>query len=170
MGFDNLSKLGEGETATRAALPVWSDFMKYRLKGLEDKGWKKSDTLIRVKLDKKTGKLATDKSKAVIEERLDKPSKVRQKARPRNKKSEGFESFDKIPPELLNKPSNDEPEPRRRPRNTNRDDNHNRNSNRNDNSNRNSDNRSRSSAPTPKPASRPAASKPERVEIPEQLF
>jgi len=166
MGFDDLSKLGEGETATRAALPVWIDFMKYRLKGLEDKGWKESKTLIHVKLDQKTGKLATDKSKAVVEERLDKVSAAPKKSQPRKKKSEGFESFNKIPRELLNKPSNDEPEPRpRRARNNER------NESRNSNNSRNSAPAPapRPAAPRPTPTPKPAP-KPERVEIPEQLF
>ncbi|MGV6808373.1 MAG: penicillin-binding protein 1A [bacterium] len=159
MGFDDLSKLGEGETATRAALPVWIDFMKYRLDGLEDKGWKKSDTLIRVKLDKKTGKLATDKSKAVIEETLDKPEEAPKKPRSQDKKSEGFESFGNYSPEQLNKPTNEPPARPRPERNNEREESR--------SNNRSNDNDSRPAAPTPAP--RPAP-KPERVEIPEQLF
>lgn len=39
VGFDNLAQLGRGETATRAALPLWIDFMKESLKGTPDAKW-----------------------------------------------------------------------------------------------------------------------------------
>ena len=39
VGFDNLAELGRGETATRAALPLWIDFMKESLKGTSDAKW-----------------------------------------------------------------------------------------------------------------------------------
>jgi len=39
MGFDNLAPLGRGETATRAALPLWIDFMKESLDGTESATW-----------------------------------------------------------------------------------------------------------------------------------
>ncbi|PWQ98524.1 penicillin-binding protein 1A [Leucothrix arctica] len=39
MGFDNLAPLGRGETATRAALPLWIDFMKGALEGTESAAW-----------------------------------------------------------------------------------------------------------------------------------
>ncbi|PID46229.1 MAG: penicillin-binding protein 1A [Proteobacteria bacterium] len=39
VGFDNLDKLGRGETATQAALPLWIDYMKESLKGTTDAKW-----------------------------------------------------------------------------------------------------------------------------------
>ncbi|RVU84492.1 penicillin-binding protein 1A [Leucothrix sargassi] len=39
MGFDNLAPLGRGETSTRAALPLWIDFMKETLEGTESASW-----------------------------------------------------------------------------------------------------------------------------------
>ena len=39
MGFDNLAPLGRGETSTKAALPLWIDFMKQSLEGTEDTAW-----------------------------------------------------------------------------------------------------------------------------------
>ena len=39
MGFDNLAPLGRGETSTRAALPLWIDFMKEALEGTESITW-----------------------------------------------------------------------------------------------------------------------------------
>ncbi|MGB1311784.1 MAG: penicillin-binding transpeptidase domain-containing protein, partial [Leucothrix sp.] len=42
MGFDNLDPLGKGETATRAALPLWIDFMQSALKGTSDAKWQRA--------------------------------------------------------------------------------------------------------------------------------
>lgn len=39
VGFDNLAKLGRGETSTRAAVPLWIDFMQEALKGTSDAKW-----------------------------------------------------------------------------------------------------------------------------------
>ena len=39
VGFDNLAKLGRGETSTRAAVPLWIDFMKEALEGTTDAKW-----------------------------------------------------------------------------------------------------------------------------------
>ena len=41
VGFDNMAKLGEGETATNVALPMWIDFMHRVLKGEPSKEWEK---------------------------------------------------------------------------------------------------------------------------------
>jgi penicillin-binding protein 1A len=41
VGFDDMSKLGEGETATNVALPMWIDFMHRILKGAPSKEWDK---------------------------------------------------------------------------------------------------------------------------------
>lgn len=39
VGFDDMSKLGEGETATRVALPMWIDYMHRVLEGTPSKEW-----------------------------------------------------------------------------------------------------------------------------------
>ncbi len=41
VGFDDMSKLGEGETGTNVALPMWIDFMHRVLKGEPSKEWEK---------------------------------------------------------------------------------------------------------------------------------
>jgi penicillin-binding protein 1A len=41
VGFDDMAKLGEGETATNVALPMWIDFMHRILKGEPSKEWEK---------------------------------------------------------------------------------------------------------------------------------
>lgn len=137
VGFDDISPLGEGETATAASLPIWIDFMKHRLTELPEKGWKESEALIRVKLDADTGELANENSRSVVDENVEE----RQESY-RTEETGGFEIFD-IPPELLS-PSNEEG---------------NRGNNQGFN---NSGNGGGSSAPV--------RAKPERVEIPEQLF
>lgn len=41
VGFDDMAKLGEGETATNVALPMWIDFMHRILKGEPSKEWER---------------------------------------------------------------------------------------------------------------------------------
>ncbi len=41
VGFDDMSKLGEGETATNVALPMWIDYMHRVLKGSPSQEWEK---------------------------------------------------------------------------------------------------------------------------------
>lgn len=41
VGFDDMSKLGEGETATNVALPMWIDYMHRVLEGTPSKEWDK---------------------------------------------------------------------------------------------------------------------------------
>jgi penicillin-binding protein 1A len=105
MGFDYLAPLGEGETATAAALPVWIDFMKHRLAGLPESGWKESEALIRVKIDAETGELADENTLSVVDENVEEEQESYSAGDP--EPTDGFEIFD-IPPELL-APSNDEP-------------------------------------------------------------
>jgi len=41
MGFDDMAKLGEGETATNVALPMWIDYMHRVLAGTPSKEWER---------------------------------------------------------------------------------------------------------------------------------
>jgi penicillin-binding protein 1A len=41
MGFDDMAKLGEGETATNVALPLWIDYMHRVLAGTPSKEWER---------------------------------------------------------------------------------------------------------------------------------
>jgi penicillin-binding protein 1A len=45
LGFDDMAKLGEGETATDLALPVWIDYMHRILKGVPSKEWERPKDL-----------------------------------------------------------------------------------------------------------------------------
>jgi penicillin-binding protein 1A len=60
MGFDQLKPLGNKETAARAALPVWIDFMKVALAGKPERQLVRPDGLVTLKINAETGKAATD--------------------------------------------------------------------------------------------------------------
>ncbi len=60
MGFDQHKPLGNRETAARAALPIWIDFMKVALAGKPDRQLVRPDDLVTMKINAKTGLVATD--------------------------------------------------------------------------------------------------------------
>ena len=56
MGFDDLAPLGKGETSTRAALPLWIDFMQAALKGSSEAKWQKSPKgMVDITIDVRNG-------------------------------------------------------------------------------------------------------------------
>ncbi len=55
VGFDQIKPMGKRETAARAALPIWIDYMKTALKGIKQQSWKRPRGLINVELDADTG-------------------------------------------------------------------------------------------------------------------
>jgi len=58
VGFDNPRPLGDKETGARAALPMWIDYMREALNGVEEKQLEQPPGLVSVRIDPKTGKLA----------------------------------------------------------------------------------------------------------------
>lgn len=58
VGFDQLSTLGNKETGSRAALPVWIDFMSVALEGMPDARLPQPAGLVTVRIDPETGLLA----------------------------------------------------------------------------------------------------------------
>lgn len=70
VGFDQLEPLGKKETAAGAALPIWIDYMKTALKGKKDYGWKTPRGLINVQLDAETGMPPTEFTLETITEAL----------------------------------------------------------------------------------------------------
>ncbi len=60
LGFDQLKPLGNHETAARAALPVWINFMRAALKDVPEKQLPRPAGLVTVKIDAATGEAATD--------------------------------------------------------------------------------------------------------------
>jgi len=66
VGFDNPRPLGERETGARAALPMWIDYMRDALQGVEEKALKQPPGLVSARIDPKTGKLANATTKNAI--------------------------------------------------------------------------------------------------------
>ncbi|MCG6939160.1 MAG: penicillin-binding protein 1A [Gammaproteobacteria bacterium] len=60
IGFDQLKPLGNRETAARAALPIWIDFMKVALAGKPERQLPRPEGLITMKINAETGLPATD--------------------------------------------------------------------------------------------------------------
>jgi penicillin-binding protein 1A len=58
VGFDNPKTLGRREYGSRAALPIWNDFMAVALKDTPNAHLAQPDGLVTVRIDKKTGEQA----------------------------------------------------------------------------------------------------------------
>lgn len=56
VGFDDPQTLGKGEAGTRAALPVWVDYMRTALQGIPESEYKIPNGVVSKFIDKKTGK------------------------------------------------------------------------------------------------------------------
>ncbi|OOZ42294.1 peptidase [Solemya pervernicosa gill symbiont] len=59
VGFDQVRPLGNRETGGRAALPMWIDFMREALDGVPEQPLEQPSGLVTVRIDPKTGMLAT---------------------------------------------------------------------------------------------------------------
>ena len=55
VGFDRVQPLGNGETGSRAALPMWIDYMGKALQGVSEATLPQPPGLVTVRIDKKTG-------------------------------------------------------------------------------------------------------------------
>jgi penicillin-binding protein 1A len=60
VGFDQLKPLGNKEYASRAALPIWIDFMKVALADKPERQLARPDGLVTMKINAETGLAATD--------------------------------------------------------------------------------------------------------------
>jgi penicillin-binding protein 1A len=58
IGFDQVQTLGKGESGSKAALPIWIDFMREALAGVPDVQATKPPDLVTVRIDPFTGELA----------------------------------------------------------------------------------------------------------------
>ncbi len=68
VGFDDFSSLGNGEFASRNAVPIWTDFMRVALDGTPVREWPLPDGLIRVGMNPHTGALAQSGDPGAISE------------------------------------------------------------------------------------------------------
>ena len=66
VGFDKPHTLGRHETGSRAAAPIWVDFMGQALKKEPEHQFQQPDGLVTVRIDAKTGKLAASWSKDTL--------------------------------------------------------------------------------------------------------
>ena len=66
VGFDNPETLGRREYGAKAALPIWSDYMKVALEGTEESHLKQPEGIVTVRIDPKTGLLANPGDKNAI--------------------------------------------------------------------------------------------------------
>ncbi len=70
IGYDHSQSLGKHETSTKAALPVWIDFMKMALKESEVAEFPRPQELVDITLDAKTGSRPTRSTTRTIVESL----------------------------------------------------------------------------------------------------
>ena len=68
VGFDQMEQLGNGETGSRAALPMWVEFMAAALQSVPEKELVQPAGMVTVRIDPETGLLAPEGSLAGIEE------------------------------------------------------------------------------------------------------
>jgi len=81
VGFDQVKPLGARETGSRAALPMWIEFMREALKGMPEKQLQRPEGLVEVKINEETGELAAPGDpRAIFEtfrsERAPKPGQI----------------------------------------------------------------------------------------------
>lgn len=58
VGFDQVKSLGARETGSRAALPMWIDFMREALKGMPEKQLQRPEGLVEARINADSGELA----------------------------------------------------------------------------------------------------------------
>lgn len=68
VGFDDFSSLGNGEFASRNAVPIWTEFMRVALDGVPVREWPMPDGLVRVGMNPHTGALAQPGDAGAISE------------------------------------------------------------------------------------------------------
>lgn len=66
VGFDQVQTLGSKETGGRAALPMWINFMREALDGVPEATREQPDSIVRVRIDSKTGELASSTSRDTV--------------------------------------------------------------------------------------------------------
>ncbi|MCG6965870.1 MAG: penicillin-binding protein 1A [Chromatiaceae bacterium] len=66
VGFDDNSKLGRGEVGGKAALPAWMAYMREALKGVPDVEPEMPEGIVTVRIDPRTGTLATASTQGAI--------------------------------------------------------------------------------------------------------
>lgn len=68
VGFDDSSTLGQGEAGSRAALPIWVEYMKEALEGVPESGLPRPDNVMAVRIHPETGDAVPENEPAGITE------------------------------------------------------------------------------------------------------
>lgn len=68
VGFDGDRPIGRNETGSRAAAPIWIEYMKAALKDMEPEPFEIPEGIIQVKVDSKTGDIPTQSTDKVVTE------------------------------------------------------------------------------------------------------
>lgn len=66
VGFDKEKSIGKGEVGGRAALPIWTDYMKAAHEGLPQMTFPVPDGIVFANIDSETGKLASASTKKIL--------------------------------------------------------------------------------------------------------
>lgn len=66
VGFDKEKSIGKGEVGGRAALPIWTDYMKAAHDGLPQMTFPVPDGIVFANIDSETGKLASASTKKIL--------------------------------------------------------------------------------------------------------
>jgi len=66
VGFDNPKTLGRREYGAKAALPIWSNYMKVALSDIDESHMKQPDGIVTVRIDPETGLLAKPGAQSAI--------------------------------------------------------------------------------------------------------
>ena len=91
VGFDEEKTLGQGETGSRAALPLWIDYMKEAHKKLPDRDFPVPEGIVFVNIDGETGTLVSPDTKKVVRQAFvegTEPSKTSLNSREDSQESE----------------------------------------------------------------------------------
>lgn len=87
VGFDQERSLGRGETGGRAALPVWTAYMRATHKDLPKKEFPVPEGIVFVNVDSETGLIATPSSTAVTRQAFVEGTEPQEMSRPEEDKS-----------------------------------------------------------------------------------
>jgi len=100
VGYDNLAPMGENETGSRAASPIWLYFMSEALKGKPVQDFIAPESVVFVKIDKETGLLASPYSKKTVFQSFKKGTEPTEyTTKPEAPKPGNFSEFDMSYPE-----------------------------------------------------------------------
>lgn len=68
VGFDDSRTLGRGEAGSRAALPIWVDYMEEAMKGIPESGLPMPDNIVTVRISPETGEAIAESEPAGMTE------------------------------------------------------------------------------------------------------